>query len=198
MIWIITAILTLGTLLYVCAPLYSSAVPAVVDEDIDAYRMEVEQVSSDEGVNIQRQLLQRASAKPIRNAVPRVWLAIVFFGSFVLSIFTYFSLGSPQWASSDLPRLQPQSAPQSEIDAIAQMSPKDREEMINAMVDGLAARLREEPENVEGWVRLLRSRQVLGQDAADDIVLMRTTFAGRPEVIADILERSGRAPQPQE
>jgi len=35
--------------------------------------------------------------------------------------------------------------------------------MINGMVDSLAARLAQDPDNPEGWVRLLTSRRVLGQ-----------------------------------
>lgn len=195
MIWLILLILTLGTLLYVCAPLYSEKAPQIVQEDIDAYRAEMGQVQSDESVNLQRQLLQRSAAKPVRTAIPRAWLGAVFVGSFALSAAMYFSLGKPQWATHELPRLQPQTLPTSDVDAIAQMSPEDQQAMIIAMVDGLAARLKDDPENVEGWVRLLRSRQVLGQDATEDIALMQATFAAQPDVISDILERSGRGPQ---
>jgi cytochrome c-type biogenesis protein CcmH len=49
------------------------------------------------------------------------------------------------------------------------MSPEDRQSAINNMVEGLDARLRKNPDDAEGWVRLIRSRQVLGQaDLAKD------------------------------
>jgi cytochrome c-type biogenesis protein CcmH len=35
--------------------------------------------------------------------------------------------------------------------------------MIRGMVDGLAARLAEDGNDLEGWLRLARSRQVLGE-----------------------------------
>ena len=196
MIWLILAILTLATLLYLCAPLYSADAPSVVGEDIDAYRVEAKHSSPKEAVNFERQLLKRARPKPVQTAVSRGWLGTVFIGSIVLAAGLYGALGSPKWASSDLPRMQPRPAPASDADAIAQMSPEDRAAMIDAMVEGLAARLREDPEDVDGWVRLLRSRQVLGQDPKADLLLMEETYADRPDVKADILRRSGQNPVP--
>ena len=49
------------------------------------------------------------------------------------------------------------------------MQPADRTAMIQAMVDRLASRLSQSPRDVEGWIRLMRSRQVLGEaDAAEE------------------------------
>jgi cytochrome c-type biogenesis protein CcmH len=49
------------------------------------------------------------------------------------------------------------------------MSAGDRQAMIGGMVDSLAARLKENPANFEGWVRLIRSYVVLNQrDKAGD------------------------------
>lgn len=42
-------------------------------------------------------------------------------------------------------------------------SPEARQQMINGMVDGLEQRLANNPRDAEGWVRLMRSRMVLGQ-----------------------------------
>ncbi len=41
--------------------------------------------------------------------------------------------------------------------------PTDRAAEIRAMVEGLAARLEQTPNDVDGWVRLIRSRKVLGE-----------------------------------
>ncbi len=67
----------------------------------------------------------------------------------------------------------PDAAPQAsrgpgaeDIAAAQQMSPEDRTEMIRGMVEGLAARLEDEPDDVEGWRQLARSREVLGEPAA--------------------------------
>ncbi len=43
------------------------------------------------------------------------------------------------------------------------MAPAERAAMIEGMVDGLAERLQAEPDDVEGWLRLIRSYAVLGR-----------------------------------
>ena len=43
------------------------------------------------------------------------------------------------------------------------MSPREEEAAIRSMVDGLADRLASSPRDVEGWIRLMRSRVVLGE-----------------------------------
>jgi cytochrome c-type biogenesis protein CcmH len=56
------------------------------------------------------------------------------------------------------------SGPGSEAGAaIAAMSDEDRQAAIRTMVEGLAARMEGEPENLEGWQRLARAWQVLGE-----------------------------------
>jgi cytochrome c-type biogenesis protein CcmH len=47
---------------------------------------------------------------------------------------------------------------------IAAMPPQERDATIRAMVDGLAHRLESSPRDVEGWIRLMRSRVVLGEN----------------------------------
>lgn len=51
-------------------------------------------------------------------------------------------------------------------DAKAPAAPGDQSAMIRAMVDGLASRLEKSPRDVEGWIRLIRSRQVLNEPEA--------------------------------
>jgi len=62
---------------------------------------------------------------------------------------------------------QPQSAgpgPSAEDMAAArQMTPEQREQMVRGMVDRLAARLRENPDDLDGWRRLARAYDVLGE-----------------------------------
>ena len=53
--------------------------------------------------------------------------------------------------------------------ALAGASPQDRQAMINSMVERLAARLEQQPDDVDGWTRLARSYTVLNQpDKARD------------------------------
>ena len=71
----------------------------------------------------------------------------------------------------------------------AQMSPEDRQAMIENMVDGLAARLYENGGTPDEWARLIRSRRNLGQMAllAEDIERVEKQFDSTPEVIIQIL-----------
>lgn len=56
-----------------------------------------------------------------------------------------------------------------DVEAASSMSPKDREAMINSMVAGLDEKLRQNPRDPEGWMRLVRSYVVLGKaDQARD------------------------------
>jgi cytochrome c-type biogenesis protein CcmH len=56
-----------------------------------------------------------------------------------------------------------------QVAAAQDMSAGDRGAMIEGMVEGLAARLKDQPDDVEGWLRLIRSYSVLGrsEDAAN-------------------------------
>ncbi|MGI9435906.1 MAG: tetratricopeptide repeat protein, partial [Geminicoccaceae bacterium] len=61
------------------------------------------------------------------------------------------------------------SAPGPGPDDVAEMaalSTEDRTERIRSMVDGLAARLEDDPSDIEGWLRLAQSRKVLGESEA--------------------------------
>lgn len=50
-----------------------------------------------------------------------------------------------------------------DMEAAAQMSDSERGEMIRSMVERLAARLEEEPDDRDGWLRLARAYEVLGE-----------------------------------
>lgn len=75
---------------------------------------------------------------------------------------------TPLGNGSLLPPPTPSRGPTAEDVAAAQdMTPQDRQEMIRGMVDGLQARLEENPNDPDGWIKLMRSRLVLGDpDAA--------------------------------
>ncbi|MEW6633669.1 MAG: c-type cytochrome biogenesis protein CcmI [Pseudomonadota bacterium] len=56
-----------------------------------------------------------------------------------------------------------------QVEAAQQMSPQDRQAMIQTMVAGLDDRLKQNPRDEEGWMRLIRSYVVLGKaDQARD------------------------------
>jgi cytochrome c-type biogenesis protein CcmH len=53
-----------------------------------------------------------------------------------------------------------------QVQAAQAMTPADRQAMIRSMVDGLAEKLKANPKDEAGWLRLIRARQVLGDAAA--------------------------------
>jgi cytochrome c-type biogenesis protein CcmH len=56
-----------------------------------------------------------------------------------------------------------------QVEAAQQMSPQDRQAMIETMVAGLDDKLKQNPRDEEGWMRLIRSYVVLGKaDQARD------------------------------
>jgi cytochrome c-type biogenesis protein CcmH len=69
-------------------------------------------------------------------------------------------------------------------------------EQIAAMVDGLAARLASNPDDPEGWVRLVRAYTVMGQTAKRDAALAeaRARYKNNPEVLRG-LDSAAQAPQ---
>jgi cytochrome c-type biogenesis protein CcmH len=50
-----------------------------------------------------------------------------------------------------------------DVQAAQAMPPADRSLMIREMVDGLANRLEQSPRDADGWIKLIRSRVVLGE-----------------------------------
>ncbi|MBR1275966.1 c-type cytochrome biogenesis protein CcmI [Bradyrhizobium sp. AUGA SZCCT0283] len=79
------------------------------------------------------------------------------------------------------------------------MAPQDRSAMIRNMVDGLAARLEQSPRDAEGWIKLIRSRVVLGETEQAKASLQRAlaVFAeesGERTRIADAAKQLGIAP----
>ena len=64
----------------------------------------------------------------------------------------------------------------------------DTQAMIHQMVDGLAARLKVNPDDPQGWVRLVRAYSVLGDTAKRDAALAqaRSRYAGRPDILSQL------------
>lgn len=96
--------------------------------------------------------------------------------------------------------------PSAEQRAAAQeMAPEDREQMIRGMVDGLAARLEAEPDDVEGWRMLGRSWQVLGEPERSAEAYAKVASLLPEDVAAQVdlaqalllLEDSTQAPSPE-
>jgi len=67
-----------------------------------------------------------------------------------------------------------------QIDAARAIPPGQQDAMVKGMVDRLAARLRQNPRDAEGWIRLMRSRMVLNEPeaAAEALRSALAAFAG--------------------
>jgi cytochrome c-type biogenesis protein CcmH len=69
--------------------------------------------------------------------------------------------------------------------AAAQLPPGQQEAMIAGMVEGLAAKLKANPNNVEGWIMLMRSYTTLGR-GSDAGVAYRAALAANPDAKAEL------------
>ena len=69
--------------------------------------------------------------------------------------------------------------------------------MIQGMVDGLAAKLEANPDDADGWVRLVRAYAVLGDTRKRDAAYAsaRARYAGQPQVVQQLDEAARAAPQ---
>lgn len=79
------------------------------------------------------------------------------------------------------------------VRAAQQLSPTEQAKMIDGMVEGLAARLRADPSDAQGWARLVRSRMVRGQvdQAKADLATARRALAKDSKGIA-LVEASAK------
>ena len=103
---------------------------------------------------LERRLLDDVSVAAAPVARPTSPLILAMLGAAIPlgALGVYLAVGSPQLLLAAAPA--------------AQSAPHDgSQEQIGAMVERLAARLRENPDNVQGWAMLGRSYQVLGRFA---------------------------------
>ena len=86
---------------------------------------------------------------------------------------------------------------QDDIAAAAELAPEDRLAMVRGMVEGLAARLADDPNDREGWLRLARSYEVLGEyrDALDTLGGAAQRFPNDVAILAEyaraLIEEAG-------
>ena len=125
-------------------------------------------------------LIRRLSVEP----APPPWAASFMAGIDRLSD----RIGEPTLVLEEIVGSAPESlrlpGPTAEEVAAAEgMAPKDRMAMIRGMVDSLAARLEEDPDDAPGWLQLARARAVLGEGEAAREALGRAAAlaAARPD-----------------
>ncbi len=101
--------------------------------------------------------------------------------------------------SGDTPSVLPQlpkgpALSEEQMQAGQQMSQTDRTAMIRGMVEGLDKRLSEDGSDLDGWLRLIRARMVLGEKdkAADALSRAKAAFSN-DERAAAALDETGKA-----
>lgn len=95
----------------------------------------------------------------------------------------YLSVGAPESLSPDFQKKALAQA-QDTATAITALSPDERAAMIESMVEDLAMRLEQSPDNIEDWKMLARSYAVLGR-ASESAAAYRELFArsGEPNMV---------------
>lgn len=118
-------------------------------------------------------------------------ISLFFVGFLGFSLGTYALIGRPELLKDGAlkPFQMPPGPTRQQVQAAENMTTEQRAEMILAMVDGLAARLEDEPNDEQGWTRLIRARAVLEQkdELAADTARVKDIFKDDPEAIARIL-----------
>lgn len=87
---------------------------------------------------------------------------------------------------------------EAEREAMAKMSPQERQQAIRGMVDRLDEKLRASPEDRDGWLRLANARRVLGdpQKAAEAYAKADALKPLEPQRLGDWAEAEVRQIQP--
>ena len=82
-----------------------------------------------------------------------------------------------------------------QVAAAQAMTPEERQEMILGMVEGLAASLEDEPDNIDGWLRLIRAYGVLGETEAATRAFndARAVFADAPDAMSALVDQARAA-----
>lgn len=167
-------------------------------------------VLSQQGVVTQRAdtVFKRASALDESAVRPRFFLALGLnqeskFREAVAAWEALLEDATPQsaWIPGALDQLNmarnelglPPAEPDNQAAAVMNMSQQEQQEMISAMVSGLAERLEEDPENLEDWQRLIRSYAVLGkpEQAVTALKKAQSVFAADQGALAELGVLSG-------
>ncbi len=187
--WLPVAILLALTAGYIVWPLLRPPArqPDSADYDLEVYKDQLDElaraesqglVSAEEArsarAEIERRVLatdRRRAERPAGRTGQRIVLPILLAGAVAAGGLTlYLRLGDPDYPDRPLAARDQERAlalrerrqpPPGQDPALAEQTPAERQAMIEGMVEGLAARLREQPDDLEGWLRLARSYRVL-------------------------------------
>lgn len=193
MIWLIALIMALGTGLIVIGPLVRASAPQSHARSAADYKMQIAQIdvelsASDvdnrQALSAQKRRLQRGllaltsdeanAQSPMRRGATAL-LMVLTLGAAAL----YAGIGTPR--------------PPAQQAAALPISESEQAQMIAGMVQSLSEKLDADPQNIDGWIRLMRSRLVLGQgaEARADLERIEAAFPDNRETVTRILDESG-------
>jgi cytochrome c-type biogenesis protein CcmH len=189
--WTVGAVIAAAALLLLLRPLLFSGSGQTLsrrDVNVSIYRDQLRELEGDLGAGklaqadydrargeLEARLLEDVAvpdASPARRGARGAAIALVA-GVPVLAVIVYAAIGSPA-------ALSPQSDPHAAVSA----------EQIEAMVERLAAKMRENPEDPDGWKLLGRSYSVLGRfaDAADAYAKAAVRAPRDAQLLADFAD----------
>ncbi|HUL96974.1 MAG TPA: c-type cytochrome biogenesis protein CcmI [Usitatibacter sp.] len=204
--WLLATLMTAAALAFVLVPLLrprALAGPSAVQANLAVLRGQRREIEADvangvlpasEREGALAELVDRARedlAEPQERSEAtsrQPWIAAVV-AAFLLPVFAfgvYFTLGSPlSLGTAGAP------APHGMGGENAKMDDKQ----IVAMVESLAKKVRERPDDAQGWALLARSLAALGRfdEAARAYEHLATLLPGNPDVLADFADALGMA-----
>ena len=200
--WILAALMLAVALAFVLVPLLRTrraAGPTTVEANLEVLRGQRREIEDDVAAGLLpreardealAELVARADedlatsepAAPVASPPRRPWLVATVTGVAVtvLVIGTYLALGSPT-------ALDPRT--------VAAAPPAVNDQQIVAMVESLAQKVKERPQDAQGWALLARSMAALGrfQESAEAYAHLATLVPGDAQVLADWADSLGMA-----
>lgn len=197
--WTLTALMTAVALAFILVPMLRvrrAAAPSATDANLDILRGHRREIEADiangtlpaeareEAIADLMGRAQDDLSAPAPSASPasRPWLAagIVALAIPALAFGLYSAVGRP--AASD-------------SKAVAALRAPPDEQQIVAMVENLARKVRERPDDAQGWALLARSMTALGRfkEAAEAYARLAKLVPGDAQVLADYADALGMA-----
>src|SRR5882672_8626453 len=197
--WILAALMTLVALAFVLVPLLRPGIaagPSAREANLAIFRGQRREIDADIASGILpadareealRDLVDRAEGDipeqphaDARRDKPWLAAAVVIVALPALAVGTYLAVGNPA-------ATEPQKR--------ARVEPDLSEKQIVAMVESLAAKVRERPDDARGWTLLARSMAALGRfkEAAEAYEHLVTIAPRDAQVLADYADALGMA-----
>ena len=199
--WILAALMTAVALAFVLVPLLrargASSAPTPVEANLDALRGQRREIEADVANGTLpadardealADLVQRAetdlSIAPLAPAAAakRPWITatVVALALPLLAFGTYLAVGTPAASDASL---------------VPRAGGEVSEQQIVAMVESLARKVRDRPDDVQGWSLLARSMAALGRfkEASEAYEHVAKLVPNQPDVLADYADALGMA-----